>query len=188
MDIISTIAPYFQHYIHISRVHPTATYNYLAREAIGLPVFETKLLLPKARDGESRTYIAVAGGANPTSLKPGERLYVGCETADRMFRGDGTSGTNFHHGNMRSGKGGDDPVKLLRAGGTIDIYCLDARSLAKRTGLTSALASIVRIMNTPGKHPGYWLEQLILHQEFEQWRWNKRGCEKMARLSIEKLL
>jgi hypothetical protein len=38
MPIITNLAPYFERYLTLEGVHPTATYNYKARELFGLPV------------------------------------------------------------------------------------------------------------------------------------------------------
>jgi hypothetical protein len=100
MDIISRLSSHFERYLTIERVHASATYDYRARGMYGLPVFVTTMHRPKCAGG-SWTYIAVAHGANPAALIPGERLYVGSQTMDRMFRGDGMRGTNFHHAQMR---------------------------------------------------------------------------------------
>ncbi len=118
MDIISTLAPLFERYITLESVHPSATYNYKARGMFGLPVFESTMHRPKCSGG-SWTYVAVPGGAKLEALAAHERLYVGSQTGDRMFRGDAMGGRNFHHAQMRSGNGGDTPEALLRSGRSI---------------------------------------------------------------------
>ncbi|MCB1995647.1 MAG: hypothetical protein KDG57_07165 [Rhodoferax sp.] len=47
MNIIQALAPLFERYITVERVHPTATYDYKARNMFGLPVFDIKMHRPK---------------------------------------------------------------------------------------------------------------------------------------------
>lgn len=171
MDIISRLSSRFERYLTLESVHAWATYDYRARGMHGLPVFVTTMHRPKCAGG-SWTYIALAGDANPAALRPGERLYVGSQTVDRMFRGDGMRGTNFHHAQMRAGRGSDTPEALLREGQAIEILRLNALEFARTMSGRCDLAGLQQLMHLPAKHPGYWLEQFILHHEQRQWRWN----------------
>lgn len=187
MDIISTIAPLFERYITLERVHPTSKYDYKARGMFSLPVFECTMHRPKCAAG-SWTYVAVPAGADLAHLAEGQRLYVGTQTVDRMFRGDGMKGSNFHHAQMRAGNGSDTPEALLRAGQRIDIYRLDATRLAtflaSRPHVQAQVPGLLQLIGHPAKHPGYWLEQFILHHEAKTWRWNTSGADR----EVERLL
>ena len=110
------------------------------------------------------------------ALAQHERLYVGSQTTDRMFRGDGMRGSNFHHAQMRAGNGADTPEAMLRSGQRIEIYRLDASSLKQEVADRPGLDAMRGLLANQTKHPGYWLEQFILHQEQGNWRWNTSGA------------
>ena len=95
--ILPFVAKYAEHYLTLHRLHPTRTYNYLARKVENEPVIEVTRHAQKCRIGESWMYIAVPSGARLIDLGREEKLYVGAQTTDRMFRGDGLGGDNFHH-------------------------------------------------------------------------------------------
>src|SRR5687768_18317782 len=115
VSIVSLLAPYFERYITLERIHPTGTYNYKARDVSGAQVIETTMHSRKCRPG-SWLYIAVPVTANLVSLAPREKLYVGSQTRDRMFRGDGMAARNFHHAQMRGGNGEDNLENFMRSG------------------------------------------------------------------------
>lgn len=171
MNIITLLSPFFERYITLERVHPHATYNYKARNMFGVPVIEATLHRPKCSPG-SWLYVAVTMGASLASLRPGELLYVGSQTGDRMFRGDGLGGKNFHHAQMRAGNGDDNPVNFLRAGQKIDIHRVSAEQIGRAVAELPDLRYLQPLLNQPTKHVGYWIEQLTLHTQKGLWRWN----------------
>ena len=171
MNVVSLLAPYFEKYLTLERVHPTKTYDYRARGFIGWPVIDVTLHKPKcARD--SWLYIAVRCGSNLASLAPEDKLYVGSQTMDRMFRGDGLNGSNFHHAQMRAGNGHDNPVTYLRSAQKVDIHRMPAATIRRTVAEVPELATLQLLLQQPKQHVGYWFEQFILHTERGQWRWN----------------
>ncbi len=97
MSLVSLLAPGFECYVTLEMVHPTATYDYITetRNFTGSPVIETTRHLRKGKKGESWLYIAVPTSANLTTLSSSEKLYIGSQTGDRMFRGTGLNGVTF---------------------------------------------------------------------------------------------
>ena len=71
-----------------------------------LPVIEPNFHAPKCGPG-SWLDVTAPAGSSLAALSPSERRYVGSQTADGMFRGDGVGGNNFHQAQMRTGKGND---------------------------------------------------------------------------------
>lgn len=180
MAILESLAPYFERYLTLERVHPTKTYNYKARGFFGWPVIEITLHKPKCTPG-SWLYVAVPAGTQLTSIDSFEKLYVGSQTSDRMFRGDGMSGLNFHHAQMRAGNGEDNPVTYLRAGGRVDILRVGESSMRRALTDAPALMRLAAPMTAmTKKHVGYWLEQVILAKEPKQWRWNTSAADREA--------
>lgn len=180
LNLLASLTPYFERYLTLERVHPTATYNYKARGFFDWPVIDVTMHRPKCTPG-SWLYVAVPAGANLSALRLTERLYVGSQTGDRMFRGDGLGGRNFHHAQMRSGNGEDTPVNYLRSGGRVDLHRLAEpfmrRALAEASGLSKLAAPVNSLTK---KHLGYWLEHLILATERKQWRWNTAAADREA--------
>jgi hypothetical protein len=180
MSVVSLLAPRFERYLTLEGVHPTATYDYKARGFIGSSVIETTMHLPKCGAGESWLYVAVPTSANLATLSSTEKLYVGSEKGDRMFRGDGMRGLNFHHAEMRSGNGQDNPVSFLRSGRKVHIYRITAAAIAEMVEQTSSLRRYKPLLYQPprkGKHVGCYFEQLILYTEAKEWRWNSAGAK-----------
>lgn len=134
--------------------------------------------------GQSWLYVAVKHGANLAHLASGERLYVGSQTLDRMFRADVARGIhNFHHREMRSGCGDDNLESFLAAGGQADILIASADALREIFEHNPALVAIMpalTALTARGKHLAHWIEQHVLMVEAGQWRWNKAGPESMA--------
>lgn len=186
MDIIKTLSSHFERYLTVERVHPSATYNYKARDMFGLPIFETTMHKPKCTGG-SWTYVAVPASARLDTLAKDDRLYIGSQAADRMFRGDGMRGTNFHHAQMRAGNGTDTPEAFLRKGQPFAIYRLDASRLAETIANHPELGVLKRLLANPTKHRGYWLEQLVLHLEPGTWRWNTSAAVKSVSRLVSQL-
>lgn len=113
------------------------------------------------------------------SLDLRDKLYIGSQTVDRMFRGDGMKGCNFHHAQMRAGNGADTLCAYLHAGGRVTIYRIAQDKLAKAVQ-TPALQRLAALLSRPGKYVGYWFEQYVLATEGNQWRWNTAGADAAA--------
>lgn len=174
MTPVSLLEPYFARYIALEGIHLTDTYDYKARGVSRAPVIETIMHAPKCKPG-SWLYVAVSASANLSALTPKEKLYVGCQTVDRMFRGDGMSGRNFHHAEMRAGNGADNLESFLRSGQKGLIYCISAASIAKAVEQVQSLTRFTPLLHQPENHVAYWFEQFILYSEGDEWRWNTTG-------------
>jgi hypothetical protein len=180
-SLVPIAAKIAERYITISRAHPTKTYNYAVRGYFDFPVFEVEQHGPKCKQGESWLYFAIPEDADPHTLSFADRLYVGAQTQDRMFRGDGMSGANYHHAEMRAGNDGDTPLAFLQAGKRIVIYRAMAEriaSLIKADPSLVALQVLEQQLRTPKKHLGWWFEQYTLYSEHRKWRWNSDPAAK----------
>lgn len=181
MNILPFLAPSFELYLTLERVHPTRTYDYKKKGFANLPVIEVIQHGRKCSQGESWMYIATPVGANIASLGLDERLYVGAQTQDRMFRGDGLDGNNYHHAQMRAGNGNDTPVSFLRSNRQVNIHRISAASLAKTAANSQELQFLAPLLEQPKtarKHVGYWFEQYLLFAEPGLWRWNTAVAER----------
>ena len=179
MDIVKELSHSFEHYLTIENVDESRAYNYACRGFFDMPIVKTLRHLPKCKAGESWTYIAVPQGASLSSLTLSDRLYVGAQTSDRMFRGDGMGGQNFHHAEMRKGNGNDNLVNFLRRGKSVEVYRIASQILLKRIALDPNLAPLNWLSKAPNfktQHTGFWLEQAILQNEPRRWRWNTAGA------------
>ena len=180
MDILRYLAPSFEHYLTLERVHPTRTYNYAKRGYVGLPVIEVAQHRPKCKIGESWLYVAIPADARLGALNSAEKLYVGAQTQDRMFRGDGMRGSNYHHAEMRAGNGNDNPISFLNGARKIHIHRISADAIGAIVSKTPAMTSLAKLLlqpRTARKHVGYWFEQFILFHEHAHWRWNTAPAE-----------
>ncbi|OQK17628.1 hypothetical protein AU255_07120 [Methyloprofundus sedimenti] len=179
-NLIAYLTPVAEHYLTLLRVHPSKRYNYATRGYFDLPVIEVDQHGPKCKRGESWLYFAVPANAGLTALAPQERLYVGAQTQDRMFRGDGLR-NNYHHAEMRAGNGSDNPASFLASGQQITIFRAPAYQIQALISETPALG-LLRVLaeqpRTPKKHLGWWYEQYVLHSEPRQWRWNTAAADK----------
>lgn len=185
VNLLPFIAPLFERYITLDRVHPHRTYCYKKRGLSGLPVIEFTRYRPKCEEGDSWLYIATPTGAELGRLGKDEKLYVGSQTQDRMFRGDGLKGDNFHHAEMRKGNSfdsSDTPVAFLQSGRKIDIHRIRSADIAGvvcKTPELDFLAPLPRQPRTLRKHLGYWFEQYVLFVEPPPlWRWNSSAANK----------
>ena len=179
-NLIAHLTPIAENYLTLVRVHPTQRYNYAARNFFNLPVIELDKHGLKCKQGESWLYFAVPKTAKLSLLATDERLYVGSQTQDRMFRGDGLNGTNYHHAEMRMGNGSDTPVNYL-SDNQIEIYRVSAPEIAalvKADSKLQALRVLLEQTFTSRKHLGWWFEQYILYTEPKQWRWNTAAADK----------
>lgn len=178
MSVLASLAPYFEHYLTL--VHPTATYNYKARGFFNWPVIDVTMHRPKCTPG-SWLYVAVPAGADLAALRHYERLYIGSQTGDRMFRGDGMRGCNFHHAQMRAGNGDDNPINYLRSGRCVDLHRVNEASMKRALSDVPSFVALAAILNTVTKsHLGYWLEHIVLAAEARQWRWNTAAADHEA--------
>ncbi len=181
MNFFKFSAPAFEKYITIHGVNNGQTYNYAKRNIFNIPVVRCTRHRPKCAVGESWVYVAISHGAELRNLGPLERLYVGAQTQDRMFRGDGLNGDNFHHAEMRNGKNNSNLIQYLQTGKEVDIYRAPSKALARLVSAHSELNYLNPLLTLPistKKHLGYWFEQAVLHYEYPQWCWNSAGAEK----------
>jgi len=181
VDLIQNISPLAQKYITLKRVNTSQTYNYAARGFYELPVIDTVLHAPKCSIGESWLYFAIPSNIALNLLKPDDRLYIGAQTQDRMFRGDGLGGNNFHHAEIRAGNGADTPVAFLKSGREVTIYRVNAFKIEALLHREVELASLKALLNqkrTAKKHLSWWFEQYVLYSEPTQWRWNTDPASK----------
>lgn len=191
MDYLNRLSSCFEHYLSLHRVHPTKTYSYVAKDFHDMPVIEHTRYAPKCRNKESWVYVAIPATATLGVLAAGEHLYVGAQTQDRMFRGDNMDGENYHHAQMRSGNGSDNPISFLRSGREIAIHRAGAPALLAtlvRDPALAHLAPLAQHATTGTRHLGWWFEQLLLYTKPGQWRWNTKGVEEPARSIIADLL
>ncbi len=182
--LVHRLAPPAEHYLTLLRVDPDRTYNYAKRGYFDFPVIYTQRHGPKCRIGESWLYFAVPSGVNVGSLGPQDRLYIGAQTQDRMFRGDGLGGENYHHAEMRKGNGDDHPVSFLGTGRTISIFrarAADIADLVSQEPELEPLQVLAKQPRTPRKHLGWWFEQYILLSEWGAWRWNTAPADRAVR-------
>ena len=186
MDIIKQLAPHFNPYISITNVSDN-TYTYDARtKDKKLPVLN-HILHQKKNCGDSMLYIAIPAGANVNKLNHGEKLYVGSQSAtDRMFRGDGMKGLNFHHAEMRNGNNGNSLITYLNSGRSVDILNLKSQHLIELTKILPSFSKIEKLASgidkllRGGNYAGFWFEQLILRDELKDWAWNTKGADANA--------
>jgi hypothetical protein len=186
-NLIAHLGPIAERYLTLLRVHPTNRYKYSKRTDIDFPVIEIDRHGPKCKAGESWLYFAVPTTALIPLLTPNDRLYVGAQTQDRMFRGDGLRGNNYHHAEMRAGNGSDNPAAYLASGQEIAIYRVQSQQITAMVSEMSeleVLRELAKQPTTPKKHLGWWFEQYVLFSEPKLWRWNTASADK----SIVKLL
>jgi len=189
MEIIKELARSFEHYLTIEAVDPIATYSYVTRGFFDLPIVNTVCHRPKCKAGETWTYVAIPRGSTLTRLGSTDRLYVGAQTVDRMFRGDDKQAKNFHHAQMRKGNGDDNLVNFLRTGKSIEIHRIPGDGLLARLERDADLEPLRWILHAPKtkkQHTGFWLEQAILHLEPNQWRWNTARAVDAVQTQIDK--
>ncbi len=179
-DLVGWVAPIAEHYLTLHRAHPTHTYDYAARGVYGFPVVEHERRAPKCKMGETWTYFAIPASASLARLTDPERLYVGAQTGDRMFRGDGAGGDNFHHGEMRAGKEGDNLVAYLRSSGPVKVMRVRGdrvEAMIRREAALAALMPLLEQPRTARQHLGWWFEQYVLFSQAGRWRWNSRPAD-----------
>jgi hypothetical protein len=174
MSLVSDLASSFEHYLTLERVDPTRTYDY-PKHGYGFPIIDVTRYGEKCKKGESWLYLAAPIEARLKCLAANEKLYVGAQTQDRMFRGSGQGGNNYHHNEMRKGNGTDNPISFLRSGQQAAIYRISAAAIERQVSSRSELAFLLPLLRqprTPKRHVGWWFEQFILFEEPGTWRWN----------------
>lgn len=169
-DPLATLAQHFERYLTLVRLVPGRTYNYAARKFFNLPVIEHRRHAPKCGPGEEWTYVVVPAGADLRRLSPGERLYVGAQTSDRMFRGD-VRDENFHHAEMRRGRDLDNLASFLATNGSVEVYRLPMHRFRTQTPQDPVVRRLLALPDSSRQHMGYWAEQLLLLRS-GPWRWN----------------
>lgn len=190
MDITSLIASAAVPYIAINGLSGK-TYLYKVRtQEQKHPVVDHRMFERKASAG-SMVYFAVDSEANLHNLKPGEKLYVGSQSSsDRMFRGDGMNGENFHHAQMREGNAGEGLLTYLAKGRKVTIYRVSSLDLKRLVETQSSMSRYQPMVNgqlalSRGRDlAGYWFEQLILREEKSEWAWNTQGAHADALKAI----
>ncbi|WP_151445818.1 hypothetical protein [Lacisediminimonas profundi] len=183
-DPLKFLAPFFEHYITLEGVHPSLTYDYKARGLRNQPVIMSRRHQPKCAAGEAWTYIAVPHGAKLASLGDEERLYVGAQTSDRMFR---AGPENFHHAQMRAGNGDHNLVSYLRSTGRVAIHRIDTQRIVAGIRKEPELSRLIPITQQPASarfHMGYWFEQCLLTVHEGQWKWNTAKADGKVRRAL----
>jgi len=195
MNTIKKLSMYFKKYITITGF-TGETYTYLARSKDKnnpekYPVLNYQLHREKCKPG-SWLYIAVEGDSDLNNLDNAQKLYVGSQKKDRMFRGDGLDGLNFHHREMRKGNGQNNLERYLHKGGTVDIYIISKNALVSAASRSPELKHIAQILadeklkeDNSFEFPGYWYEQTILYEEKSSWSWNTKGAASKAQKIIK---
>ena len=186
MDIVSELVPHMAPYLSINGL-TGATYTYKARFGDKrFPIVEHKLHQKKGGT-DSMLYLSIAADADLNALKPGQKLYVGAQSGiDRMFRGDGLKGQNFHHAQMRDGNAGCGLNSYLAAGGKVVIYAVNSMLLTKLTEKNTRFMGMAPMAKGSVKlsrgrdYAGFWFEQLILREEKSHWSWNSQGIQSEA--------
>lgn len=173
---IKLLAPAFESYITIHGVEDSRTYNYAARGFFDLPVVRHTRHRPKCAPGESWLYVALPFGVTPATITNDDKLYVGAQTSDRMFRGDNCDMENFHHNQMRCDGKERGLVPYLRAsGGEVEIF---RASTARLLPVIRAEPSARWMESLSGhRHFCELMESLVLLLEQPEriWKWNKKG-------------
>lgn len=170
-DPLASLAQYFERYLTLVRVVPGRTYNYKARGFFDLPVIEHHRHAPKCAVGDEWTYVAIPTGADLRRLSREQRLYIGAQTSDRMFRGDDVREENFHHAEMRRGRDRDNLESFLNTEGPVDVYRLPMHRFRTQPVRDPLLQHLLTLPTSSRQHLGYWAEQLLLLRS-GPWRWN----------------
>jgi hypothetical protein len=178
IDPVAAFAPAFERDVSIIAVEEGKTYNYAARGVFSEPVVRIQLHGRKCATGQSWLYVAVAADAALATLRPHQKLYVGSQTQDRMFRGDGgVGGSNFHHKQMRDGgSDGGGLIDHLRNEGPVEIFRASRERLSQVIASDASLRWMRPLLCE--KHLGEWCEDLVLMVEKPQWRWNIKPANK----------
>lgn len=184
-DTIAIVAPYFRPYVELLKF--TGGRYYFRKESTSLrddegnkrnwhPLIEHRLLREFHTPNEGILYMALPHSVNPSRLKPGQLLYIGCSASGgaRFWRGKQNATTRFpsakscfHHEQMRRGRNGDSLESYLRNKGAVRIYTLTNQEI-------EAISRSHQIALPSAKYPAHGLEKRILSEGFTKWAWNKR--------------
>lgn len=170
-DPLATLAQHFEQYLTLVSLVPGRTYNYAARKFFNVPVIEHRRHAPKCAPGEEWAYVVVPAGADLRRLSASQRLYVGAQTSDRMFRGDDVRDENFHHAEMRRGRDRDNLESFLASKGSVEVYRQSMHRLRAQTPQDAVVRRLLALPTSSRQHLGYWAEQLLLVRS-GPWRWN----------------
>ena len=166
-------------------------YTYKKRSDKNYRVVDIELHKEKCKPG-SWLYIAVEGNSDVIDLDDSQKLYVGSQTKDRMFRGDGLDGKNFHHQQMREGNGQNNLEEYLQLGGTVDIFIIGKDILEELAAKVTELQFVSAILADDSlkrtDQPGWWYEQIILSEEKESWSWNIKGAGSDVKKAVKKYM
>jgi len=176
MKTIQNLAKYLKPYMDITDLDEPNTYTYKARCGTAWPVVNNNMHRPKISKG-SILYAAIDAEADLDNLKPEDLLYIGSQkNSDRMFRGDGLAGKNFHHLSMRKGCDGNNLTQFLSTGRKVKIYYIDENSLMEY--VKKEIPDPCSVLNLKKDHPGFILEQIVLVEGQKSWSWNSAGPHK----------
>lgn len=177
MNTLRLISPHLTPYLSITGL-TGRTYTYRARYGDQpWPVVDLVMHRPKISGG-SWLYVATDSEAGP--IRKCNLLYVGSQTVDRMFRGDGMDGRNFHHEQMRNASSPMNMVRYLREGGKVHIHVISGPELASLAHSQPDWGDLRPLVAQPSKHLGYWFEQAILMETKNHWIWNTNGPDRQA--------
>ena len=190
MKTVKSLSKYFSLYLTIDGF-TGETYTYKKRTDDVFPEVSCKMHKPKCQPG-SWLYIAIDGDANIQNLNQSDTLYVGSQTQDRMFRGDGLKGKNFHHAEIRKGNGMKNLEEHLSKRNSVKIFTLSKDTMEKFVIEDPDLMHLQIIHQEKYKktkiHPGYWLEQIILSEDIKEWAWNTKGVDSSAMAAIKRII
>jgi len=166
-------------------------YTYKKRSDKNYRVVDIELHKEKCKPG-SWLYIAVEGNSDVIDLDDSQKLYVGSQTKDRMFRGDNLDGKNFHHEQIREVNGQNILEEYLEIGGTVDIFIIGKDILEELAAQVTELQFVSAILADASlkrtDQPGWWYEQIILSEEKESWSWNIKGAGSEVKKAVKKYM
>lgn len=198
ISLTDLLAPLMKPYVTLIEVDDGAKpYNYEKRQMFGLPIIRHRMHLDKIR-GDSIIYMALPNEVDRRSITKNDLLYVGSQSgSDRMFRGDGLSGLNFHHAEMRKGRGYKNLLTHLNDRGSVTIFYAKGVLIAEQLSTHSffqgysdylrAIAESQRDKRNKKMGHGFAIEQMLLIKEGACWQWNTKGAEPHAVKAAEHL-
>jgi len=194
---IKLFAPAFERYITIHGLDGNRTYDYVTdkRNFRGCAVVRFTRHARKCCADESWLYVALAANAIPATLTDQDKLYIGSQTQDRMFRAGVDGSENFHHAQMRcarkvNGVSRDGETRGLVAhlragGGEVEIFRASREALLRVIRTDPRLGWLKAFCGQ--EHFGKVLESLVLYLEppHEVWQWNTKGPDKQLARELE---
>lgn len=184
MDTLALVAPHLQSYLTIN-TFADYTYTYAARTG-SKPWQGVECIWHRKKiSGGSWLYVATDASEGPAAGPAARLLYVGSQTADRMFRGDFPSGhplkgKNFHHAQLRNDGGADNLVEHLARGHKAHIHVIPGEVLTRLTAERREWARLAPLTRQPSDHVAYWFEQAILMESKPRFAWNVRNADANA--------